>query len=337
MQKVRYETDPYNRLVIAGPRSRKGLPKFRQVLDGRFKLDKKNNLSYHVKAPLSAGENIPHQIRLKGEWSLDDDHNLRLTMEKEGRDTLGDQITLEGNILDAKQNSLLFAVTTRAKTGTQSTYILNLSGSWRADERNRLSFHVKREKGAYDILTFTGAWEIGENYQVVYKYEKADLLRKRKRVHELAFKGYWDIRDRLRVSYNLSGGTDSSFDFETSSGVFRDGYIRYEIGAGARRRPKPAKRTLKLFGKWAPRKDLKLAFEVEYEKRKLYEIVFGADAALTGRDTVSFRLKNNIKNKDIGVSVELSREIFKGSGSAFLRLLASKAESAAYAGAAWRW
>ena len=68
----------------------------RQVLEGRFRTDGNNELSYHVKAPLSGGEKIPHQIRLKGAWSLTDDHTLRLTLDKSGRETFGDQLTLEG-------------------------------------------------------------------------------------------------------------------------------------------------------------------------------------------------------------------------------------------------
>src|SRR3989338_2118402 len=118
---VRYEVDPHNRLVIYKTGRKSGLPKFRKVLDGRFKTDELNNLSYHIKAPLSRSENIPHQIKLKGEWSLTDDHDLRLTFEKEARETLGDQIALQGEILDVNESSLLFAVTTTTKTDTQST------------------------------------------------------------------------------------------------------------------------------------------------------------------------------------------------------------------------
>ena len=52
MQKVRYEIDPHNRLVIDDSGRKSDLTKFRKVIDGRFKTDKFNNLSYHVKAPL---------------------------------------------------------------------------------------------------------------------------------------------------------------------------------------------------------------------------------------------------------------------------------------------
>src|SRR3989338_10351638 len=190
MQKIRYEVDPHNRLVLDKSGGKSDLTKFRKVLDGQFKTDEFNNLSYHVKSPLSEGEDIPHQIKLKGVWSLADDHALRLTLDKWGRETFGDQITLQGEIVDVSENSLLFAVTTTTKEDTKSIYVLNLGGRWQADEFNRLSFHIKKEEARHDILTFRGAWEINKNHEIIYKYEKARLIRKKSKTHTLVFKGY---------------------------------------------------------------------------------------------------------------------------------------------------
>ncbi|MCX5686782.1 MAG: hypothetical protein NTW09_04930 [Candidatus Omnitrophica bacterium] len=336
MQKTRYELDPYNRLILRESRAGSDLTKFRQVLDGRFRIDG-GGLSYHVKAPLPEGEKIPHQIRLKGEWSLTDDHNLRLTLDKSARKTFGDRITLEGEVLDVNANSLLFAVTTIAKENTRSTYILNLDGSWKADKFNRLSFHAKKEKGRYDILTLNGAWEVNENHEIIYQYEKADLITKKKRTHTLTFKGHWDISKKGRISYLLGGGTDSLFDFMVSAGIFQEENIKYEVGIGLTNRVRPMTKTVSLFGKWNLKKDAGLVFEIQYDDRKTGRIIFGADARLTDRDTVSFRLKSGLTNDDIGVELELGRDILKGGGEAFLRALASRRESAVYAGAAWRW
>ena len=337
MKKIQYETDPHNRLVVSGSGRKSGLPKFRQVIDGRFRLDKDNNLSYRVKAPLPEDENIPHQIKLKGEWSLTDDHLLRLTLDGQGRQTFGDRITLQGEILDVNKNSLLFAVTTTTKDNTRSTYVLNLEGTWKADENNRLSFRVKKEEGGYDILSFNGLWEINKSHQIIYRYEKARLIRKKRQSHALIFKGYWDIKDAVRISYLLGKETDSSFDFKTSAGIFKKDYIRYELGIGLSGRIGPVRRTITLYGKWNLKKDVGLTFEVDYENKRAKQIVFGADARLTDRDTIIFKLKNDVENKDMGVNLELSRKIFKGGGEAFLSLLKSNRESAIYAGAAWRW
>lgn len=329
MQKVRYEIDPYNRLVY--------LPKFRKVLDGKFKTDENNNLIYHIKSPLSGSEDIPNQVKLSGKWSLTYNHELRLTLDKSARKTFGDQVTLQGEILDVDKGSLLFAVTTTTKEGVQLNYVLNIAGSWKADKNNRLTFHIRKEGGKYDILTFTGMWEINKNNQLIYQYEKAELIRKKKLVHTLVFKGHWDITDRARIAYVLSKDTGSVFIFDASAAVFKEKYIQYEIGIRATERGRSEPQTIRIYGSWSMKKDTGLIFEVEYENRKTKAIVFGANARLTDRDTILLKLKNDIENKDIGISLELSRKIFAGDGEAFLKALASKRETAIYAGAAWRW
>lgn len=329
MQKVRYEIDPYNRLV--------GLTKFRKVLDGKFKTDENNNLTYHIKSPLSGVDNIPNQIKLSGKWSLTDNHELRLTLDKSARKTFGDQITLQGQILDVDESSLLFSVTTTTKENIRSTYVLNIGGSWKADKNNRLTFHIRKEGGKYDILTFTGIWEINKNNQLIYQYEKAELIRKKKQAHTLVFKGYWDIKDRARIAYVLSKDTDSVFIFDINAAVFKEKYIQYETGIRLTDRGRKEPRTIKIYGSWSLKKDTGLVFEIEYENGEMKAIVFGADARLTDEDTVLLKLKNDPENKDMGISLELSRKIFKGDGEAFLKALASKREAAVYAGAAWRW
>jgi len=337
MKKIQYEVDPHNRLVISSDGKRSDLPKFRQVIDGRFKLDGNNNLSYRVKAPLPEDEKIPHQIKLKGKWSLTDDHDLCLTLDGQGRQTFGDRITLQGEILDVNNGSLLFAVTTTTKDDTRSTYLLDLAGTWKADKNNRLSFRVKKEGGRYDILSFNGAWEINKNHQIIYQYEKARLIRKKRESHTLTFKGYWDIKDRVRISYLLDKGSDSSFDFRPSAGIFREKYIKYELGIGLAGRIAPVRRTITLFGRWRLKKDLGLIFEIDNENKRTKRITFGVEARLTDRDTIEFKLKADMENKDIGASLELSHKILKNSGEAFLRLLRSNKESAVYAGGALRW
>ena len=333
---IRYETDPYNRLVLKKTGKKTPLRYYRKVLDGRFKVDKNNELTYQVKAPVT-GEDVPHQFKLKGKWALTEDHDLRLTLDKLGRDTLADKITLKGQILDVKRNSLLFAVSTKTQKNKTLTYVLQLGGTWKADSNNRLTFHVQKEKGIHDVLTFKGAWEINKDYQIVYRYEKARLLRKKKELHTLTFKGRWDVTGRSRISYVFSKRSDSAFTFKTSAGIFRGNRIKYEIGIALSGRVRPVKRTLALFGRWRLVKNLGLVFEVKYRDKKPYSMVFGADAKLTGRDTVRFRLKRYIDNRDTGMELELSRKLLKGDGEAFLRLLKSRQEASVYAGAAWKW
>jgi hypothetical protein len=335
-ERVRYEVDPHNRLIIAETGRKTDVHRFRQVLTGRFKTDKNNSLSYHVKAPTPKGAHIPHQVKLDGKWSLTDDHNLQLTLNKWERQTLGDKLTLQGRILDVRKNSLLFSVTTKTKENVQTTYILNLAGAWQADKNNRLTFRVKRGRGQHDILTFKGAWEINKQHQIIYKYKKSLLIRKQERVHTLIFKGYWDIKDKARISYVIDRATDSAFAFKTAVGIFKADYIKYEVGIGVAGKTEPVKRRVTLFGKWKIKKGIGLTFEIEYENKKIHAIVFGANAKLTPKDKISFKLRNEC-NKEIGGELELSHKILKGDGEAFLRFLKSKRETAVLVGAGFRW
>jgi len=57
-EKIKFEIDPYNRLVYADGRKSK-IPRFRHVLTGRFKTDKNNVLSYDIDVPTPQGVSIP--------------------------------------------------------------------------------------------------------------------------------------------------------------------------------------------------------------------------------------------------------------------------------------
>ena len=334
---AKYEIDPHNRLVIRKTGRLTQLADFRQVIDGRFAIGEDNSLLYHVKAPASCGRDIPHQVKLRGIWSLTDNYDLKLTLDKWGRRTFGDELTLQGEIISVEKSALLFAVTTKSKDDTQSIYTLKLEGAWQADKQNRLTFRARKEVGLHDILTFDGMWEIGRNYQIIYRYKKARLTRKEEKVHTLIFKGQWDVTDKARVSYLIEGDTESAFNFDASLGIFKGREIKYEIGIGASYIPKGARRIIRLFGTWKIKRDVGLIFEVRYEDKKVQEIIFGAEARMTDNDTILLRLTGGRDNKDIGAELELSRKILKGDGTAFLRLLADKNEASIMAGAAWRW
>lgn len=247
-EKVTYEIDPFNRLIINNSGKKSKLSRFRQILDGRFKISDDNKVAYHIKAPMPQGLEMPYQVKLKGKWSLDKDHNLCLSLNKWGRQTLGDKLTLQADIIDVEKNALLFAVTTKSKDNTQSVYILKLQGAWQADKQNRLTFRVQRKQGSDDVLTFKGAWEINKQHQIIYKYEKSQLVRKKKLIHTLIFKGHWNIKDKGRLSYVLDQQSNSVFSFKTSAAVFKDKYIKYELGIGVGR--KLDARTITLSG-WA--------------------------------------------------------------------------------------
>jgi len=109
------------------------------------------------------------------------------------------------------------------------------------------------------------------------------------------------------------------------------------VGLGLKGYARPVARVVTLFGRWFLKEDIGVVFEFKYADKKTRQIVFGADFKITGKDTVSLRLKSGEDDKDIGAAVELSRKIFKGDGEVFLRALVSGREQALYAGAAWQW
>ena len=175
---IKYEVDPYNQLVISALCKTSNLPKFRQVLEGRFKLDKKNNLTYIIKKPLN--NNTPHQFKLKGSWSLDKNNDLVLTLNKTTRESLGDKVTLKGQLKKATKDSLNFSLTTKTKDKL-SSYVIKLNGKWQADKYNQLTFNVKKEHSRHDILTLKGGWKLNNN-QITYTYKKSQLIRKQKKL-----------------------------------------------------------------------------------------------------------------------------------------------------------
>jgi hypothetical protein len=331
MAKVRYEFDPHNRL-IASSRTLQGV---RRVLEGQFRVGAHNTLTYLIKSPVPDKIKSPNQLQLKGNWSLTPDHQLRLTLDKWQRQTFGDALTIQGEVISARNNALLFAATTRSKGGP-SAYILELVGRWQADERNRLTFRVDKEHGRSDSLIFDGAWQIDKNYQITYRYREEKLKRKIRKIHTIGFKGYWDIRNKYRLSYIMDKDTASRFDFKTGLGVFKEDYIKYELGIGLSHKKLPVKRTITFFGSWKLKRTIGLIFEVKRQERKIGEIIFGAEVKLTDKQSALFKLTNGM-NKEIGVELELSRDIFKGEGQVFLRLLESRQESAILAGVGWQW
>ena len=115
-------------------------------------------------------------------------------------------------------------------------------------------------------------------------------------------------------------------------------YIKYQIGIGIKGEQgvKGAVRTLIFNGLWRIKKDKGLTFEIKHKNGKVVTMVFGAEAKLFGKNKVLFRLRNEV-NKDIRISLRLSRHLLRGDGEIFLRLLNSRNEVSMCAGAGWKW
>lgn len=336
MVKTRYEIDPHNRLVVTGRDKKTGIPLYRKVVDGRFKINTTNTLVYQVTSPVQ-GPEIPHAVRLRGTWSLTKDHDLKITLEKSKRDKASDELTIAGSILSASGNSLLFAAGTRSADGTRTTYTLEIAGTWQADQHNRLTFRVSKSSGiAAGILVFQGAWEAAKN-TLTYTYERRDGIRGTKALQTIAFKGRWEITDRTALTYALDASSNSAFRFRTGIGSFKSNRIEYEVGIGYAKRLRPRIRTIILYGSWHITEGSGLSFDVEAADGGIYAITFTAEARLTGNDTIKLTLRGGTARRALGGSVELSHKILQGDGEAFLRLLKSHEETAVMVGATTRW
>lgn len=337
MIKTRYEIDPDNRLMIVGTDRKTSLPLYRKVVDGRFKVSGDNSLSYLVRSPQYLSSGVPNVIKLRGDWSLTKDHDLKLTLEKSKNSTTSDELVISGSMIEAGRSSLLFAVATRSSDGAKTSYALELAGTWQADNRNRLTFKIKSGSGKSGILTFEGAWETDRNNSVVYRYTKRTGVRKSSKIHEIIFKGRWSIAGRTAITYTLDASSNSAFSFRTGIGLFKSDRIEYELGIGYTNKLRPRVRTIVLYGAWNIADGSGLSFQLETAGGRIYAINFTAEARLTERDTAIFKLKAGRDPGDLGACIELSRKFLSGDGEGFLRFLRSREESAVFVGATMRW
>lgn len=306
--KLRYELDPQNRLIIRKNKTLKGPARYRQVLEGEFKIGPRSSLIYEIKTPLAADPDaqIPNKMKFTGNWSLTDNHDLKLTLDRSELQQYRDELILKGEIVSADANSLIFAAANRT---------LTLKGAWQADEENRLIFKVKKESSSPDSLTFEGGWEVNKSNEIVYRYTKTYLKRKEKIEREIIFRGHWKFIDDYKLIYALELKGDSAFELKFGIGsriIPKEDAIQFEIGAGLRKslRSKTtviaSPKGITLYGKWKVNKPLEVSFEVNYGR--------GIRAELT-----------------------LSKKLFKGQLEPYLKLSRSKDESGAQLGVAFRW
>ncbi|MFC1577252.1 hypothetical protein ACFL3N_02820 [Candidatus Omnitrophota bacterium] len=338
-EKVRYEVDPHNRLIFMRTGRPSGAARFRKVLDGSFRTDKGNSLTYHVKR--SAGSrSIPQQVKFSGSWSVGRKRDLIFTLDKWSGRRIREKLILKGELMDANANKVYFSMLTREKGLKRKIYALKLCGRWQADRNNRLTFIAGRKRRPDDTLTLQGSWEVNKNNQVIYKYVKTRLKRKVKIEKAVVFKGHWDILKKRRLTYVLSKRQASAFDFRASIGVpvkmgGKRG-LKYEIGVGAEHRRRPVRRVIVLFGSWRINRDLKVFLETGSVKGRVKRIAFGADAKLGRLGDLTLALKGRTGER-LGVTLKLSKRFLKGRGEAFLKGVSRDGEKELAVGAGLLW
>ncbi len=318
-EKITYEIDPHNRLIAKKTGKAWAGVGFREVLDGKFQVGDNNTLIYHVKK--SGNSRIPQQIKFSGNYFLDKNHNLILTLDKWNNQVEANRLIITGQLLDVEEDELSFSVITKDSTGNTKVYILKLTGSWKADEYNRLTFEVTRENGAVDNLTLQGWWQINDNNQIIYTC-----------ANTLIFKGYWDITEKHRISYVLNKQINSVFDFQIGMLKLAEKGIEYKINIGA----VPVSKKFFLTGEWKINERLGLLLEMPYKDKKVRNITFGAGFRLSKRDMLDIKLKTS-QGQNLDIGLRLSRNILKDQGQAFMQALKEGKEVSLLAGIGFRW
>ena len=315
----RYEVDPHNRLIIRGAEA----PGFRTVEDGRFKLDENHRLMYQVRR--SQGKEDPQQIRLEGSWRLDKNRNLVYTLSKWGNQVYGNKLTIRGRLTRADAGSISAEIATR-EGEAERVYYLKFKGDWRVDEKNRLAFEIRSKTGKTDELTFKGSWEIDRKNQITCTYSKYDLLTKTRRQHQLRLKGYWNLTDTHRISYQV---TNRQRYFDIDVGIGRPGRNSLSYRIGLRRSGRS--RTITLYGKWRVTEKLGLTFEMPYQDGEVKRIVFGVSYQFDDDWNLAFRAAAG-RNGRHNIEAKLSRRLLTGKGKFFIKGVLSDEQRAVMAG-----
>jgi len=306
-----YKINQNNQLCIKPPHTNY-IP-----LEGRFKIDGGNNLVYQVQKPSHWRRkyNIPEKIVLQGNWKLDSNHDLNLVLNK-GERVRKKTLKLQGKVLDAGSDFLIFAVKSRQDEKITAISSLRLKGIWKADRFNRLIFEVKKKKSP-DTLIFKNAWILNKSKQIIYNYERLAT----KQAHFLIFKGYWQISDRKKLSYILEGSKGSYLDFkvnlETPNLYPKKGAIKYRIGIGLKKRRK--ERLVTFEGKWKFSKKGALIFEMDTGAGGIRRFYFSYILKLIRANSITFTIFNNAR-KSLGMSLTFKRgDLDKNNFERFLR------------------
>ena len=288
-ERVKYEIDPHNRLIRLGP---SGL---REVLEGRFKTTNRNQLVYRVRRPV--GKGMPQQIRFKGRWGFAKDNRLVLTLDKWYYQIAGNKLTFKTQLIDVRDNEVVFTMTTKNDDKSRTISLLRLCGIWQADTKNRLFFQVEENDG---MLKLKGEWKVNKRHEIEYVYEAG----RRRALQIIAFKGVWEMGGRDRLRYVLNRVVGSGFDFKAELRRVLADRIEYSVGIGAN----PRKKTITLFGAWKLDRRFGLGFEVRCGDRRVERIAFGAKAKVTDNESIELRLKT-ADGKDLGAEMVVRRSM----------------------------
>ena len=340
--RLKYEVDPLNRLVVTLPSG--GMPSRRRklVLEGEFTTDKNNTLMFNIRTPEPELKRFlpgppqgqkDYRVKFEGTWSLTPEGALKLSLAKSAGGARGNYLVLKTGIISASSGELIFSLRSKESNNSWQTRMLKLSGHWEIAPGNRLKFAVTRKRHKPDSLLFSAAWEVGKNYEITYRGERARLKTKTSRKGSFSLKGTWQIHSRRQLVFLVEGDDRSRLDIkamlQTPSIRAKKGEIRYRAGIGLRSGRRVG-RYITFFGKWRINRDLSIDFEVRSGRSLIQTFHFKAGYSPDRKSKVTFSLKDD-KGKGLGMEVTFTRDFFK-SAEAFIRLRSGLQEKAVEAG-----
>lgn len=312
--RLRYAVDDLNRLLV-----KKGGRQY--AIEGEFRVEK-NNLIFEAnrKSPLIEELNLPRITKFYGNWHLTENRDLRLVLKESNYQNKADELEIKGRIISCQANEVVFAVKSKKTLREDKISLLHLGGRWQANESNELNFLVTKHQED-DILKFKGSWRVNKKQEIVYAYEKEDLIKKTKAEELITLRGFWQINSKDKINYILDLKNKSFFEFKVKmlrpnlKGDQRS--IKYSIGIGVKSLKQEM--VFSLYGRWQimPRKNI--LFEIDYGERGMRLVTFGADVFLRKNNQFVFELKNS-QGENLGIRVTFKRNFFKKRMSLFARI-----------------
>jgi len=269
----------------------------------------------NMRSVSSGGVRRLRKIAVDGSWSMTEDHDLKLKVSGIKSPYAGKTIVLRGEIKKVTGTRLIFGVRESDTVTGLRTRSIELSGRWRADKNNRITFAVRKSNGRRDVLRFQGAWSVGKRNELVYRYVKTSLKKGEKFEKALVFKGYWNLA-RRRLTYRIEGSTKSYFSFSASIGTkslrASSGVIKYRVGIKYKRAKvyHQIRRVVSIYGAWKFGKDLSVRFEATGSGKKYTALSFTAEKPIGRGNIVAVALKAKDGEK-LGVDVTFTKEFSK--------------------------
>ena len=256
------------------------------------------------------GKKRLRKVVLDGNWSLTEDHDLKLNVLGSNSSIYGKTLIFQGSVERTGGARLAFRFRRCDAISGLRTGTIELKGRWLADGNNRITFNAAKSSGRYDVLRFQGAWQVNKRNELTYKYSRTVMKTKTARDAALAFNGYWEL-GKNNIIYRLERSNDSFFRFkallQSRSLRASDGKIKYQVGIKYSRGRvyKRIERSVALYGTWKLGKDLGVSFEIASPGRKHQKTQFTVEKLITKHGTIIVSLKTR-RGEKLGLDVDFS-------------------------------